>query len=651
MNKIFGIITISLIAQLGFGQKADPILFKVEDQAVHVSEFDYIYNKNNGDGADYSEESLQEYLDLYTKFKLKVQRAKDLQIDTIKALQAELAGYRKQLSDSYLVDKEVSNRLVKELFERKQKDRRVSHIFVAADAKTSDEKLLAAKTKIKEAKKLLDSGKKFGSVALEISEDNNSAIKDGDIGFYTAMLPTGFYEFENALYNTPIGSISDIVRTSIGFHILKITEERPARGEMEVAHIMMRKSKGKETSDARSKIDSVYSFLSQGGDFTELAKIYSQDTKTKDKGGYLGYFGINKYEKTFEEAAFGLQKDGDFTKPIETKNGIHIIKRIKKKDQSNFMKIKGRLENQISKDDRFTVAKKTLVSNIKKEMGFTENTSVLDKFTKTLGDEFYSFKWNAPEVQDEVLFSFGPEKQTSIKEFVDYCKKSTRARLKFKKSTPKDEAVKTLYDTFVSDKAMSYEEGNLEKKYPEFKSLMREYEEGILLFEITKREVWDKASQDSVGLKAYFDQNRDQYVWKERAKLWKYSVQSDDKKLVDEIQKFAKKNDMLATTKKFNISENPVVKISEMTIEKDNKLANKIKWKKDKISDATMEKGKSTFYKVIEIIPSGQKEMEESRGYIIADYQDYLEKNWVQSLKDSYRVELMDNVFKTLIKK
>jgi peptidyl-prolyl cis-trans isomerase SurA len=651
MNKIFGIIICLILAQLTYGQKADPVLFKVENQAVHVSEFDYIYNKNNGEGANYSEESLQEYLDLYTKFKLKVQRARDLQIDTIKDLQTELAGYRKQLSDSYLVDKEVSNRLVKELFERKQHDRRVSHIFVAVDTKTSDKKLAEAKEKIQEAQKLLSSGKKFGAVALEISEDNNSAIKDGDIGFYTAMLPAGFYEFENALYNTAVGSTSEIVRTPIGFHILKVTEERPARGELEVAHIMIRKPKGEVTTTGRAKIDSVYSFLSQGGEFTELAKIYSEDTKTKAKGGYLGYFGINKYEKSFEDAAFALKNNGDFTKPVETKNGIHIIKRIKKKDQSDYTKIKGRLENQISKDDRFTVAKKTLVNNIKDEMGYKENPTVLAKFTNQLTDEFYSFKWKAPEMQDEVLFSFGSNKETKIQEFVEYCKKNTRTRLKFKKTMPKQEAVETLYETFVSDKAMFYEEANLEKKYPEFKSLMREYEEGILLFEITKREVWDKASQDSVGLKAYFDNNRDNYVWKERAKVWKYSVQSDDKKLIEEIKKFAKKNDMKATTEKFNTSEKPVVRISEMTIEKDDNLAKQIKWKKDKISDVIMDKGKSNFYKVIEMIPGGRKEMAESRGYIIADYQDQLENNWVQDLKEAYRVELNEKVFKSLIKK
>jgi len=214
-------------------QDSDPVLFTVEDHEVRVSEFDYIYNKNNGDGATYSKESLNEYLDLYTKFKLKVQRAKELELDTIVALQNELSGYRRQLADTYLVDKEVHNKLLDEVFQRMQMDRNVSHIFVALAEKSGEQVTKTAQEKINKAKKSLDEGATWEHVTKTFSEDKNSNTKQGNLGFFTAMMPSGFYSFENAIYQTPIGKYSDVFRTSIGFHIVKVNEERPARGELE----------------------------------------------------------------------------------------------------------------------------------------------------------------------------------------------------------------------------------------------------------------------------------------------------------------------------------------------------------------------------------------------------------------------------------
>jgi len=242
MHKLTFSLVFTFAACFCFAQN-DPVLFTVEDVPVHVSEFDYIYNKNNGDGADYSKESLEEYLDLYIKFKLKVQRAKELKLDTIQELNKELEGYRKQLADSYLVDKEVSSRLVKELHERKQTDIEVSHILVAVGEKVSDEALSKAEARIKEAKKRLDKGDAWNDVCIQVSDDKNSSGKGGLLGYYTAMMPKGFYEFENAMYNTPVGKHSNIVRSKVGFHIIKVNNKRPAYGEIEIAHILTRKGK------------------------------------------------------------------------------------------------------------------------------------------------------------------------------------------------------------------------------------------------------------------------------------------------------------------------------------------------------------------------------------------------------------------------
>jgi len=382
MNRIVIVLLFLGISCFGYSQN-DEVLFSVEGNPVTVSEFDYIYNKNNGKEADYSEKSLQEYLDLYVKFKLKVQRARTLKLDTIVSLQKELEGYRKQLANSYLVDNDVSDRLIKEIFDRKQQDVDVSHIMIPVDKKANNTAVDKAKRRILEIQKLLKRGDSFEETAKKMSEDKQSASNGGKIGFVTAMLPKGFYALENAAYNTAEGEISDIVRTDFGFHIVKVNGKRKALGEMEVAHILVRKQlKGKDVPGAEGKIDSLYQLLANGGNFDQICKEHSQDTKTKDRAGYLGFFGIKRYERSFEEGAFALANDGDFSKPIETKVGYHIIKRLSKKDLKDFNKAQKQLKRVVSNSDRFGIAREALIKDIKKEGGLKENKTAFNNFKR-----------------------------------------------------------------------------------------------------------------------------------------------------------------------------------------------------------------------------------------------------------------------------
>jgi peptidyl-prolyl cis-trans isomerase SurA len=295
----------------------DPILFSVANQPVHVSEFLYIYSKTNRDKADFSKKSLEEYLDLYTKFKLKVKRAKDMRLDTIPALQKELEGYRKQLADSYLLDKEVTEKLIKEAYQRSLKDLSVSHIMVSLKQNPSPQDTALAYKRIMAIKGKLDGGSDFVKAAKSLSDDKSAKTNNGNIGYFTSPFPNGFYDFESAAYNLEKGTYSAPVRTPIGYHIIKVDDIRPARGEMEAAHILIRH----KSPNPKMTIDSIHSLLSSGQNFEDLAKIYSNDKSTASKGGYIGFFGISKYEKAFEDAAFALKADGDFTQPIETLAG------------------------------------------------------------------------------------------------------------------------------------------------------------------------------------------------------------------------------------------------------------------------------------------------------------------------------------------
>ena len=242
----------SLVVFLVQAQNDSDVLMTVGNNNVTVDEFRYIYEKNNGKNADYSKPSLDEYIDLYTKFKLKVEKAKSMKLDTIKALQKELAGYRTQLANSFLTDKEVFNKLVEEIYNRQKEDVRISHILIKVNSRGANQKKMDAEKKLINIKQQLREGKSFAALAKEYSEDRNSKDKGGDLGFITAYLPTGFYELENVMYNLSPGEVSEPIETKLGFHLVKVTEKRPARYQVEVAHIFRKSDKTNRNSVTES---------------------------------------------------------------------------------------------------------------------------------------------------------------------------------------------------------------------------------------------------------------------------------------------------------------------------------------------------------------------------------------------------------------
>ena len=630
-------------------QTDDPVLFSVDGTPVQVSEFLYIYSKTNRDKADFSKASLEEYLDLYTKFKLKVKRAKDLQLDTIPALQSELAGYRKQLADSYLLDKEVTEKLIREAYDRSQKDLKISHIMVALPKNPRPADTLTSYRRIMQIKSKLDGGSDFVKVAKSLSEDPSAKTNEGSLGYFSSPFPNGFYDFETAAYGLKKGEYSDPVRTPLGYHIVRLDDERPARGEMEAAHILVRAS----NPNAKANIDSIYQLLEKGLDFEAAAETYSDDKKTASKGGYVGYFGINKYEKAFEDAAFGLDTNGAYTKPVQTKAGWHIIKRVDRKPMVAYDQAKARLKAKIQKDDRFELAKTAMVERIKSENGFQATSGPVSQFGSTLDKEFMSFRWKAPQQNsEEVIFALGGEKYT-MAQFMDYLQRESRSRMQLASTGTVADALSAMYKSYVEDAALKFEEKNLEARYPDFKALMREYEEGILLFEITKQEVWDKASQDTVGLRNFYEKNKKKYQWDERAVVTMYTL-NDAAHLSDKISKIIQKSSPEDISKKFNTTDREYVTYEQQTIERGrNPEVDALKWEAGTTSDMKMNRKekKITFYKIERLLPPSIKALDEARGYVVADYQDFLEKKWLEELKKDYKVQVNKKVFKNLIEK
>lgn len=646
MYKYLGLFFfISLMYSSAFAQK-DDVLFTVNKAPVTVNEFKYIYEKSNNKSADYSEKSLKESLDLYIRFKLKVAKARELKMDTLPSLKSELNSYKQQLADSYLMDKEVNERLATELFNRMKTDVRVAHIFIADNHVDS----IKAMMKINEIKTRLKNGDKFEDLAKLYSEDESSKNAGGDLGFLAPMYPNGFYPMENMVYSLKKGEVGGPVKTAFGWHFIKVLDTRPARGEMEVAQILIRISKTVDDGFAKNRIDSIYASLKKGADFGEMARKFSDDRATAAKNGFLGFITIGQYDDTFESEAFSLKNDGDYTAPFKTALGYHIVKRISKKDMSDYNVVKKSLMTKVGQNERFTIGKKQLVENIKKEYNFNQNPSAYKQYTDSINtDRFYTNNWTEPKIKNTTIFSIGKNQYTTD-ELSTFLKDNTRRRVRMNKSELPIIAFKELYEDFISEKAISYEQGMLEEKYPEYKALTREYEEGFLFFEVTNNEIWNKASMDSVGIEKFFNINRDKYKWEERAKLLHYTIKAANAEELNKIYEYAKGYSPEELQKKYSVDK---VSYTSQLVEKSNaNEMNGMSWKQGNISELHRQPdGKlGRFDKVESILPPSPKELKEARGFVIADYQDYLDKLWVEKLKNEFKVNVNQNVFNSLIK-
>ena len=640
------------IASLGTANPnppSDSILFTVGQTPVTISEFRYIYGKTNGAKADFSKKSLDEYLDLYIKFKLKVQKAKDMQLDTIPALKRELDGYRKQLASTYLLDKEVLNNLVEEAHQRMKQDVSISHIFIQVPNSSDGKKELA---RIENVQRQIKTGKlTFEAAAEEFSEDPSTASEGGYFKYITAFSLKKLYEIESAAYNTNPGQVSDPVRSQFGYHLVKVNAKRPARGEMEIAHILVRVADKAQEAAAQQKIRQAYKDLEKGVSFEDAAKKYTDDANSKNKGGQLGVATINQYEKAFEEYVFTLKNDGDITQPFRSSVGWHIVKRIKKRELAPLNEMKRGLKARIQRDARFKTVQNQFTEKLKKEHNFKLDEANISNLREEIDASFKTMQWRPKFANLEgTAFTFA-DKKVTIHQLVEFLSKSSGVRVRQSQSLLPKVIFDNLLNTFSSTKLMDYEETLLPEKYPDFKALMREYEEGILLFEATNVLVWGKAAQDSTGLQQFYQKNKKNYTWDERVEVTTYAMPNEHPTKLAKAKKLAKKKTSAQVLAGINTEEQTILSASTSTYEKgQNEEVDKLKWKKNYVGLDIYQGDTVKFLKVEKFIKKQPKQFKDARGYVIADYQEYLETQWVKDLKAAYPVKVNDQLFQSLIK-
>lgn len=628
-------------------------IFSVAGQPVTVGEFEYVYTKNNiNNQSDFSEKSLRDYLSLYENFRLKVKEAEALKLDTIVSLQNELEGYRKQLAKSFLTDREISDQLIKEAYDRSLTEVNTAHILVKCDENANPADTLLAYKKAMDIRKRILKGEDFGKLAQELSDDPSAKQNKGDIGYFTVFQTV--YPFETAAYNAKIGEVSMPIRTNFGYHLVKKIAVRNAQGEITVAHLLKKfpENASPDQKAASFKlIDSIYNQLKKGQlTFDAAVKQFSDDRTSKNKGGELPPFGTGRMVPEFENAAFELKVNGDFSKPVQTAYGWHIIKRLDRKEIPSYEETKADLKRKVERDSRSQVAKTKLIDRIKSENGFSELTTnksyVFNAIDNNLSNGIFSadsLKIN----QSMTLFSLAGQSY-KIGDFTKYIESVKRKRA----DKTKDQLLAEYYDNFVSQKALDYEESQLEKKKPEFANLMREYRDGILLFELTDRKVWSYALKDTTGLEAYHNQNKTKYMWGDRAVAEVYNC--TDKKIATAAYKLATKNKSVPaiTTKLNNNKTNSKVSVIEGKYEKGQyDVVDNAGWQVGVTAPKMLADSSYQFVRITRIAAPEPKSLRETKGFIISDYQEYLEKNWLTELRQKYPIIVNEAVLKGLVRK
>lgn len=651
-KTLLGTAIALFIATTAFAQPGDnSTLLSVGGDNVTRGEFMTIYKKNNSNPTAIDKKSVTDYLDLFINFKLKVKEAKDLGLDTAKTFVSELRGYRKQLATPYLTDKEVNDKLLTEAYERSKKDVRASHILIKCDAEALPKDTLAAYKKAMSLRDRINKGEDFNKLAEQFSDDPSAKENKGDLGYFTVF--NMVYQFENAAYSTPKGQVSMPVRTRFGYHLVKVEDIRDAQGTIRTAHIMVKLPKDAKQTDidaAKVKIDEVYNKLKGGEKFDDLAAKYSDDKASAKKGGELPWFGTGRMVPEFETAAFALKADGDYSAPVLTQYGWHIIKRIEKKGIPAFDDVKTEFKSKIGKDSRSEKSKTSLVNKIKTEAGFKEDRKLLLDFNKAIDSTIYDGNWKSDKAAalNKVIFNFGNKNYTQQ----DFAKYIATRQTKRAKDVSIQSIVNTMYDKFVEESALTYEDGQLETKYPAFRDLLNEYRDGMLLFEITDKKVWSKAVEDTLGLKGFYDANKTNYMWGERADVTIFKFAN--KEVADRFRKYMKKNAKNNPTndqilKEINKNSQLDLQIEEgVYSKKDNENVDKVSWVAGTMSPDMDSEKSIIVVRVNKVLPPQPKSISEARGLITADYQNYLEKEWIGKLRKKYTVTVDQNVLDSI---
>ena len=645
MKRVFlGLIlffSLSVSAQV----KAKEVLFSVDQKSYYTDEFVRVYNKNLDLVKDESQKDLNQYLELFIGYKLKVNKANKLGLQKGKQYMSELDNYRTQLAKNYLTDSEVTDALIEEGYNRMKKEINASHILIMVDENAAPADTLAAYQKISEIRSRILKGEDFGKLAQEVSQDPSAKDNQGNLGYFTSFRMV--YAFESAAYKTQLNAVSQPVRTRFGYHIIKVNDIRDNRGDVLVAHIMLmnpKEGESKTNEEIQKTIQDIYKKIQQGEKFEELAQQFSEDKSTSIRGGELSRFSSGQLSSIeFENQAFSLIKENPISKPFQTQFGWHIVKLIDKFPLKSLEELRAELDNKISKDERSRIIEKSMNSKLRNKYTVAKDKKMVAAVNKQVTNEIYDSKWEIPT--DSLAYS---SKIVTINttpisgySFLKYIKNQEKRVVSIK---PIEKLTSVLLEDFIDEQLNKYNNDNLENEHPEFAAVMEEYRDGLLLFELMEKEIWQRAKTDSIGLASFYETVKSNHQWKKRIDV--ILLSSTNKAMAEKALSLVKKgNSPQLIKEKLNTKEVINVMVSESVYEEGASALPKDLLFKEGISEIIKQGDYYYVVKINKIIPEGNKLLEECKGKVINEYQQYLEQNWVKELKKEFTIKVNQDVF------
>ncbi len=632
------------------------VLMTIGNEKITVKDFTDVYYKNNLKSEVIEKKTVDEYLDLFINFRMKVMEAEAQQLDTSKKFQKELAGYRKQLAKPFMSSDDITDELLQEAYQRKLKDIRASHILIRCDKHALPSDTLKAYNKAMDIRKKALNGEDFGDLAVRYSDDPSA--KDmkateqsparkgnrGDLGYFTVF--DMVYPFETGAYNTKEGEISMPVRSDFGYHVIKVNSITDAMGTIQAAHIFLQlpfDASVEEEAAMKQKADNIYKELMEqdGKNWNEAVSKYTDDRGTASRGGALSNFTVSRIVPEFIEVCKSLEIN-EIGKPVRTMYGYHIIKLLSKTGVGSFEKESKGLSERIEKDSRSKKSEELVLNQIRKEYSFVANDKNIEAFMVTVDSSILrkAYEPAANVNMDATLFTIDG-KPTKVSEFVSYIKeKQTPQRY----VTPATYAYQ-LYETFSNEKMLDYADSHLEDKYPEFKAMVQEYRDGILLFDLMDREVWDKAVKDTVGLQQFHARNADKYMWSDRAMATIVTVTRPES--LPKVKELINNGTHLDSLRSILMRDS----INYAYVRKgyyqkgENQYVDQTEWKVGTINEIPSTVDQSTVIVCIrELRGPEQKTLKEAKGLVTSDYQVELENNWMEALHKKYPVTIDEKV-------
>ena len=633
------------------------VLMTIGDQDVTVKEFTDVYYKNNLKSDVIEKKSVDDYLELFTTFRMKVMEAERLQLDTSAKFKQELAGYRKQLAKPFMSSDDITDELIEEAYQRKLKDIRASHILIRCDKNALPSDTLKAYNKAMDIrKKALAKGADFAALADQYSDDPSAkgmkATVDnparpgnhGDLGYFTVF--DMVYPFETGAYNTKPGEISMPVRSDFGYHIIKVQSVTDAMGSIQAAHIFLQlpfDAPEEEVAAMRQKAENIYKELMEkdGKNWVDKVRQYTDDKGTIARDGALSPFTVSRIVPEFIEVCKSLEI-GQIAKPIRTNYGFHIIKLLGKSGVGTFEKEQKGISERIEKDMRSKKSEELVLKQVKSDYKFKQNDKNLETFMATVDSSILRKAYEPADNVDLNATLFTLEgNPTKVSDFVNYIQNNMTMQ---KFASPATYAYQ-LYESFSNGVVMDYADAHLEEKYPEFKELVQEYKDGILLFDLMDQEVWSKAVKDTVGLEEFHQRNADKYMWDDRAYAYIITITRPESlpKVKALLDSGIELDSLRSTIQRDSI---PAVFVRKGYYQKgDNTFVDQTEWKVGVRNEIPSTVDQSTTIVCIkELRKPEQKTLKEARGLVTSDYQVELEQKWVQELKERYPVKINENV-------